>query len=232
MTYATAGLTPVRIALLTSARDAEAAPLLQSLMSSVGPDAEIVVVAVAASLDSYHAGFIAEIASAAGIPNISIDPADYRRDRGIEWRESFEEDLIRELNRYKPEVGILVGYMLIARSTLLESMPIVNLHPALPDGPVGSRRDVVRSLYESHAEQTGVMLHAVTADLDRGPALLARRIDLTGVHWDKPEQEVIGEIDAAVVREEPAFLIGATAEFISVRPWIGQWPPKMEVSYI
>jgi phosphoribosylglycinamide formyltransferase-1 len=46
---------------------------------------------------------------------------------------------------------------------------MINLHPAAPGGPTGTWQEVIWQLIEGRAVETGVMMHLVTPELDRGP---------------------------------------------------------------
>ena len=75
------------------------------------------------------------------------------------------------LNEYRPDVCVLAGYMLIASSELCRNYPLLNLHPALPDGPIGTWQEVVWQLIEHKAARTGAMMHLATEEVDRGPVV-------------------------------------------------------------
>ena len=46
---------------------------------------------------------------------------------------------------------------------------MINLHPAAPGGPAGTWQEVIWQLIEGDAMETGVMMHLVTSELDKGP---------------------------------------------------------------
>ena len=60
----------------------------------------------------------------------------------------------------------------------------MNLHPALPNGPVGLWQDVVWQLIASHAAESGAHTFLVTEELDRGPAIAFARVSLRGKPFD------------------------------------------------
>lgn len=62
----------------------------------------------------------------------------------------------------------------------------VNLHPSLPDGPLGKIwYDVVWDLVAQQAELSGVMLHRVTPEVDRGPVVSWCAYSLRGPGLDE-----------------------------------------------
>lgn len=87
------------------------------------------------------------------------------------WRTEFDQAAAERLSRYSFDVAVMFGYMLIATEVLHERFTILNDHPALPDGPVGTWQQVILELMENGAEESGCMWNLVTGDLDRGPVL-------------------------------------------------------------
>lgn len=89
----------------------------------------------------------------------------------IQWREAYDSEVYERTNGFDFDIIVLAGYMLIVGETLCDRYDMVNLHPAKPDGPKGSWQDVIWELIETGAVETGVMMHLVTKDLDRGPPI-------------------------------------------------------------
>ena len=70
------------------------------------------------------------------------------------------------------DLDLLLGDMWIWGRRQCSQRKAVNLHPALPSGPLGKMwYDVVWDLIASEAEVSGVMLHRVTPQVDRGPVV-------------------------------------------------------------
>ena len=67
------------------------------------------------------------------------------------------------------DIGVLAGYMLIFEREFVARHSLLNLHPALPDGPTGTWREVNRRLIRSRVGESGVMLHLAIAEVDLGP---------------------------------------------------------------
>ena len=66
---------------------------------------------------------------------------------------------------------------------------MINLHPAPPGGPAGSWQEVMRQLIENKAERGGAMMHLVTPELDRGPAVSYCLFPLRGKPFDRYWQQ-------------------------------------------
>ena len=75
---------------------------------------------------------------------------------------------------------VMAGYMLIASPAVCRRYAILNLHPALPDGPTGTWQEVIWQLLDEGAAETGAMIHRATAELDRGPVISLFRLPIAG----------------------------------------------------
>jgi hypothetical protein len=74
--------------------------------------------------------------------------------------------------------------MLIAGPEMCERYDMINLHPALPDGPKGTWQEVIWQLIKEDAGESGVMMHLVTTELDRGPVISYCRYPIRGPAFD------------------------------------------------
>src|SRR5690606_28678919 len=116
----------------------------------------------------------------------------------------------------------------------VERHPLLNLHPALPSGPVGTWREVIRELIRARAPESGVMVHLAIPEVDAGPVAAYCRYPLTGEDFDPLWAELDGHIDemddgaldatalSACIREaglavEAPFLVCALAAFADGR---------------
>ena len=62
---------------------------------------------------------------------------------------------------------------------------MVNLHPAAPGGPAGTWQEVIWQLIDNGAEETGVMMHLVTPELDKGPPVTYCTFPIRGKPFDR-----------------------------------------------
>ena len=121
------------------------------------------------------------------------------------------------LEEFEPDVYVLAGYMLIVGSEMSRKYSILNLHPALPDGPMGTWQEVVWRLIESKATETGAMVHLATEDLDRGPVLSYCSVPLTGGKfqrlWTELGQQNLDLLKVESGEEFPLFQLIRQAEY-------------------
>ena len=114
---------------------------------------------------------------------------------------------------YRPGVLVMAGYMLIASPAMCRRFAILNLHPALPQGPTGTWQQVIWRLLDERAAETGAMIHLATAELDRGPVVSYFRLPIRGDDWDplweqfeeKRRTMSVAQIAAAEGEDEPLF---------------------------
>ena len=102
-----------------------------------------------------------------------------------QWRLEYDREVMRRLEGFKVDLCILAGYMLIVGEEMCCKYDMINLHPATPDGPKGSWQEVIWALIQEKARESGVMVHLVTPELDRGPVITYCVFPITGEPFDK-----------------------------------------------
>jgi folate-dependent phosphoribosylglycinamide formyltransferase PurN len=192
-------------------------------------DAEIVVVfcnrdrGQSANTDAFL-----DLVEGRGTPLVTLSSGEWRKrvdgtlskpgEPLAPWRRDYEAEARRLLEPYAPEVSILAGFMLIAPD-LCEWLPLLNLHPALPDGPVGTWREVIRELITNEAEASGMIFQRSTRELDRGPVVSSCRYSIREATlaplWETAttpldeEGPLFRAIRALGVEREPHFIIAS-----------------------
>ena len=106
-----------------------------------------------------------------------------------DWRIKYDREVITRTEKFSPDLGVLAGYMLIMGEEMCRRYNMINLHPAPPGGPAGSWQEVMRQLIENKAERGGAMMHLVTPELDRGPAVSYCLFPLRGKPFDRYWQQ-------------------------------------------
>jgi hypothetical protein len=82
--------------------------------------------------------------------------------------------------------------MLIVGEEMCRRYNMINLHPAAPGGPKGSWQEVIWQLIDNQAEETGVMMHLVSPELDEGPPVAYCTLSIRGEPFNKYWQEIKG----------------------------------------
>ena len=115
-----------------------------------------------------------------------------------QWRLEYDRQVMEKLQGFVPDLCVLAGYMLIVGPEMCHRYNMINLHPAAPGGPKGSWQEVTWALIQNRAEESGVMMHLVTPELDRGPVITYCTYPITGepfnVHWQKIDNRSITEL--------------------------------------
>ena len=101
------------------------------------------------------------------------------------WRLEYDTEVMKRLQGFKQDLCVLAGYMLIVGKDMCQSYDMINLHPAAPGGPKGSWQEVIWALMEDNAAESGVMMHLVTPELDRGPVITYCTFPIRGDPFDK-----------------------------------------------
>jgi len=132
-----------------------------------------------------------------------------------EWRYRYHEAVAQLLRPHLERVpfSLLAGYMLIVSDEFCERYTLLNLHPALPNGPKGTWQEVIWQLIRQRANEAGAQIHIVTPELDSGPPVSFVRIpirtpDLRPL-WEALDEKLRAQpLEAIIAREgesEPLF---------------------------
>lgn len=189
----------------------------------------------------------------AGVPAVTISSGDWRKrvqgerstpGEGLApWRHDYDRAVRDAIAPFQPDAGVLAGYMLITSEQLCDWLPLLNLHPAQPDGPVGTWQEVIRELIEAQSTSSGMMLQRVTTALDRGPVVTSCRYSIRGQPFDDlwserrgpPDENepLFAAIRAAGVKREPIFVIESLRAIADGRltiPAPGDAGPRVNIS--
>ena len=107
-----------------------------------------------------------------------------------QWRLDYDREVMKRLDSFTPDLCVLAGYMLIVSKEMCRRYDMINLHPAMPGGPTGTWQEVIWQLIDNEAQQTGVMMHLVTPELDKGPVVTYCTFAIRGGHFDRYWQEI------------------------------------------
>ncbi len=124
-------------------------------------------------------------------------------------RLEYDQEVMSRLSGFHPDLCVLAGYMLIVGEEMCRRYNMINLHPAAPCGPTGTWQEVIWQLIDTNAEQTGVMMHLVTPELDRGPVVAYCTFPIRGRpfdrYWRQVEVKPVAEIKNTQGENNPLF---------------------------
>jgi phosphoribosylglycinamide formyltransferase-1 len=133
-----------------------------------------------------------------GIPVVSLSAVRFRpdlrkQDRGA-WRQAYHKEVLDKIKSFPAQVVVLAGYMWVVSLEVCQKLSIINLHPAAPEGPAGTWQEVIWQLLDQKADKTGVMMHLVTPELDKGPAVTYCSFSIQGDAWNSLWKEFEHEL--------------------------------------
>jgi phosphoribosylglycinamide formyltransferase-1 len=107
-----------------------------------------------------------------------------------QWRLDYDREVMARLKDFRPDLCVLAGYMLIVGKEMCQRYNMINLHPAAPGGPAGTWQEVIWQLIDTEAKETGVMMHLVTPELDKGPPVTYCTFPIRGKPFDRYWDEI------------------------------------------
>ncbi len=118
------------------------------------------------------------------------------------WRFEYDGEVVKRLQDFHPDLCVLAGYMLIVGEEMCQKYNMINLHPAAPGGPTGTWQEVIWQLIDNKAQETGVMMHLVTPELDKGPPVTYCTFSIRGKPFDKYWDEIKGHTVEEIKRQQ------------------------------
>ena len=178
-----------------------------------------------------------------GIPIITLSSKKFKQAHNTDdsdinelpaWRIKYDSVISDLIASYEYDIGVLGGYMLIFSDHFCKKHYLLNLHPALPNGPTGTWQEVIIDLIRSKSIDSGVMMHQAIKEVDRGPVATYCQFSIQDQEnnhlWEKANNDssLIGdkEIENSAlfldIRErglsvEPKFILGTLQAFAEKR---------------
>tara|TARA_B100000519_G_scaffold43731_1_gene34492 strand:- start:453 stop:1190 length:738 start_codon:yes stop_codon:yes gene_type:complete len=127
------------------------------------------------------------------VPVISYSSQKYKKRKGSEWKDlriNYDKEVLNKISNYQVDFIVAAGYMLFSPE-ICKHHKIINIHPALPDGPDGTWKNVILELIKSNSSYSGVSIHIMTPELDSGPTLSFVKFPIKNKgllrYWDEIE---------------------------------------------
>ncbi len=156
----------MRIGILISGRGSNMVAIVEAVKKGEIPDSEVVVVIS----DKVNAPGI-EKAQVRGIETLIIP-------KGKQTREEHDKQIIAELKKRNVDLVCLAGYMRLLSRIFIEAFPnrIVNIHPSLL--PAFPGLEAQKQAVEYGVKISGCTVHFVDEELDHGPIILQRAVEV------------------------------------------------------
>ena len=188
----------MKIGILISGRGSNMVALVDAVKGGAIPDSEVAVV-------------ISDKPNAKGL--------EKARDRGVETivierkgrtREEHDAEIIAELKRRGVELICLAGYMRLLSRDFIQAFPdqIINIHPSLL--PLFPGLDAQRQALEHGAQVSGCTVHYVNEELDAGPMILQRSVEVL-------QDDTVETLSARILDQEHVAYVDAVRSIVSDR---------------
>jgi phosphoribosylglycinamide formyltransferase-1 len=178
----------MRIGILISGRGSNMVALIDAVKSGEIPDSEVAVVII----DKPDAAGL-EKAKERGVETVVIE----RRRRS---REEHDAEIIAELRKRNVQLVCLAGYMRLLSKDFIHAFEnrIINIHPSLLPSFPGL--NVQQQALDHGVKISGCTVHFVNEDLDAGPIILQRAVQVK-------DDDTAGTLAARILEQEhPAYV--------------------------
>lgn len=129
---------------------------------------------VAAIMSDQADAGILELGQKHAVPAIYVDPQQSKARLSAEAEQAF----IERIDSFAPKLIVLAGFMRIIGPRFIQAFNgrVVNLHPSLLPSFPGI--DSIRQAFDYGVTVTGCTVHWVTAELDAGPIIRQKPVDI------------------------------------------------------
>ncbi|PYS98143.1 MAG: phosphoribosylglycinamide formyltransferase [Acidobacteria bacterium] len=156
----------MKIGILISGRGSNMVALVDAVKRGEVPDSEVAVV-------------ISDKPTAAGLEKArKCDVETLVIERRGRSREEHDAEMIAELRKRDVELVCLAGYMRLLSKDFIHAFPdkIINIHPSLL--PAFPGLNVQQQAIDAGVKTSGCTVHFVNEDLDAGPIILQREVEV------------------------------------------------------
>lgn len=125
-----------------------------------------------------------------------------------EWIKD-EDEILKRFEEEKIDIVVLAGYLAIVGDKLIEKYKncIINIHPSLiPSfcGPGFYGMHVHEAVFKRGVKVSGATVHFVTGEVDGGPIILQRAVDISDLETPEDIQARVLEIEHEILPEAVA----------------------------
>lgn len=126
-----------------------------------------------------------ERATNADVPAVFVNPKDFAD------RDTFDAELMAQIDQHQPDLIVLAGYMRILSADFVQHYAgkMLNIHPSLL--PKYPGLDTHQRAIDNGDEEHGASVHFVTPELDAGPVILQAKVP---VFSDDTAEEVASRV--------------------------------------
>lgn len=138
-----------------------------------------------------------------------------------EWIKD-EDEILKRFEEEKIDVVVLAGYLAIVGDELLAQYKnrIINIHPSLiPSfcGPGFYGMHVHEAVFKRGVKVSGATVHFVTGEVDGGPIILQRAVDISDLETPEDIQARVLEIEHEILPEAVALYCEGRVSVVNER---------------
>ena len=187
---------PMKIGILISGRGSNMVAIVEAVKSGEIPDSQVSIV-VSDKADAQGL----EKAKERGVETVVIERKGRRR-------EEHDAEIIAELQSRGIELVCLAGYMRLLSPDFVRAFEnrIVNIHPSLL--PAYPGLDVHERVLAAGEKVSGCTVHFVNEDLDAGPIILQRAVEVK-------ENDTAETLSARILEQEHVAYVEAVKQIMS-----------------
>ena len=144
-----------------------------------------------AIIDEIHAGIL-PVQLSAVISNRECYAIERAKHQGFhiaiihskgKLKEEYDKNLLSEVQKYKPDLIVLVGYMRILSPSLIHAFKnkIINIHPSLIPKYSGKQyygSNVHKAVLDAKEKESGMTIHLVDEGVDTGKILCQKKVGI------------------------------------------------------
>ncbi|KAF8641527.1 hypothetical protein AX16_009905 [Volvariella volvacea WC 439] len=222
-----------RLVVLISGSGTNLQALIDALNTPRLPSAEIVLV-----LSNRKAAYGLTRAANASPPiqtaYLALQP--YLKSNPGKTRDDYDEEVAKIVIRENPDLVVLAGWMHIlgdrfldlldrrkyadGETTVAKPTPVINLHPALPGAFDGA--NAIERAYEAFQKgeisNSGVMVHRVIKDVDRGEPLIVREVPIEKGEPIEAFEERLHRVEHEIIVQAAAKVLDEVAPVVCTPP--------------
>lgn len=175
------------------------------LISGNGSNLQSIIDATRKELDAEIAAVISNEPDAFGLERArkANIPSHIVNHRDFNSRDEFDMALQKQINAYHPDLIVMAGFMRRLGTHFIQSFKnkMINIHPSLL--PKYPGLNTHKKVLANHDKEHGISIHFVTLDIDAGPLIAQRRLDVLP---DDTEETLKSRIQALEHQLYPAVL--------------------------
>ena len=135
-------------------------------------------------------------------------------------RDDYDHEVSKIMLAASPDLVVLAGWMHILGDAFFEQVerkgvPVINLHPALPGAFDGA--NAIQRAFDAFGrgdiEQSGVMVHKVIREVDRGEPVLVRAVKME-------REDTLEDFEQRLHQTEWGVIVEATKIVLESRRWV------------